>query len=120
MRKLIAGLALIGLLVTTPTPGSAQVAGVAFAALHAGSVFDGYFGPWRITATGMDINYAVLCYSTSERRKVAVEAVASIPDGTSLANIRVLSTTAIVDACAEQGLTIPRAAVVLPAVQLGQ
>jgi hypothetical protein len=34
--------------------------------------------------------------------------------------MRAISTTAIIDACAEQGVTVPRTAVLLPATQLGQ
>lgn len=99
---------------------SAQVSGVALAALGEGSVFDGFFGPWRITPTGIDIQYWILCYDVAERRKVAGAVNVAVPDGSSLADIRILATTGIVDACAAQGISVNRGAVILPAVQLGQ
>jgi hypothetical protein len=121
MKRAIAGLALLALVLLTPTHGSAQVSGVAFAAFaESFGPFSGFVGPWRLTATGLDIKYIAVCYSLTERRKVVAEAVAAIPDGSTLAQLRTLSTTAVVEACADQGITVPRGAVLLPAVQLGQ
>ena len=120
IRRLTIAAVLLVALASAPHSSSAQVQGVAFAALHDGSVFEGFFGPWRITGTGMDINYSVLCYSTSDRRKVGVEAIASIPDGSTLLDIRTIATTAVVNACGAQSVTVARGAVVLPAINLGQ
>lgn len=108
---------------TLATPASAfQVTGVAFASHLSGNPQEGFIGPWRGTATGMDIAYAVLCYDTTQtpRQKRGGEAIASIPDGATLGDIRTISTTAIVNLCAEQGITVNRGAVVLPQVILGQ
>lgn len=119
-RLFAAALLTSALVVSAPHPGTAQVSGVAFAALRDGDIFANFIGPWRITLTGMDINYSVVCYDTSERRKLGGVVVASIPDGSSLADIRTFATTAVVNFCQSQGLTVPRGAVVLPQVILGQ
>ena len=122
MRRLTAGGVLLALALTVPTYTGAQVSGVAFASHSNGSILEGFIGPWRPTPAGMDIQYVVLCYDTLQtpRKKVGGEVTVAIPDGTTLGGIRVLSTTAIVNACADQGVTVPRGAVILPAVQLGQ
>lgn len=120
LKRLIVAGSLVALVLLAPTHGSAQVSGVAFAAYGNGSVFDGFFGPWRVSPIGIDINYWTLCYSVADRRKFVVEAIANIPDGSSLTQIRTLSTTAVIDACATQGVTVSRGAVILPAIQLGQ
>lgn len=122
LKRSIAALSLLGLLLLTPTYTGAQVTGVAFVAYGQGNIFEGFIGPWRPTPAGMDISYTVMCYDTIQtpRRRVGGEVIASIPDGSTLANIRTLSTTAIVDACAAQGVTVPRGAVLLPQVINGQ
>ena len=122
MKRFLKRSALVAFVVlaSVSAPG-AQVSGVALAALAAqGDPFSGFFGPWRLTATGIDIAYYVICYDTAERRKAANLVTAEIPDGSSLADIRTITTTAIVAECAAQGVTVPRTAVILPAVQLGQ
>ena len=120
MRTLSAALALLGLVLLTPTHTTAQVSGVALAALSSGDPFNGYFGPFRPTATGVDFKYVVLCYDTVTRQKTPRSVEVAIPDGTSLVDMRILATTAIVAGCAEYGITVPRGAVLLPSVNFGQ
>ena len=120
MRRLLAAAVLTVLALTTPTPSTAQVNGVAITDLIQGDVLEGFIGPFRPTATGVDFNYIALCYSTATREKRMTYVLATVPDGSSLAQLRSLVTTAVVDACAVQGITVPRGAVLLPAVQFGQ
>lgn len=118
LKRSIAALSLLGLLLLTPTYTGAQVSGVAFVAYGRGDIFDGFLGPWRPTPAGMDISYTVMCYDTIQtpRRRVGGEVIVAIPDGTNLTGIRTLSTTAIVDMCAQNGVSVPRGAVLLPQV----
>lgn len=119
MKRLI--LVAFAVLASVSVP-RAQVTGVAFAALGQGDIIEGFIGPWRPTPAGMEIAYAVLCYDTTEipRRKVGNHISVAIPDGSTLADMRVLATTAIVEVCAASGVTVPRGAVILPAITLGQ
>jgi len=114
------GLALTLVALLSGSIGHAQVSGVALAALATGQPLAGFIGPWRSTATGVDILYVILCYDTVTREKRMSEVVASIPDGSSLATMRTIATTAVVDGCDNMGITVPRGAVILPAIQLGQ
>jgi len=122
IRRLSVAFVVAAALFSAPTYTGAQVTGVAFVAYGQGNVFEGFVGPWRPTPAGMDISYVILCYDTVQtpRRRVGGEVIVSIPDGTSLNGIRILSTTAIVDTCAEAGVAVPRAAVILPQVINGQ
>jgi hypothetical protein len=123
MRQVFAGLALIGLLISVPTHTTAQVSGFAWAAFTQGPVFlpgGGFVGPFRGTETGIELQFAVLCMDLTTRAKFPREVTAVIPDGSSLADLRTFSTTAVINGCAEYGVTVPRGAVLLPAVNLGQ
>jgi hypothetical protein len=121
LNRLIAAIALLALVLLTPTKTTAQVSGVAIAALTQGDALAGFVGPFRPTATGTDIAYIVLCYDTVTRAKSPMRVVASIPDGSGLSGLRTLSTSAIVDAClAEGNISVPRIGVLLPAIQTGQ
>lgn len=117
MKKLLLALALVAALAPI---GHAQVTGVALAALSTGQPLAGFIGPWRATQTGVDILYTILCYDTITREKRMTEVVVSIPDGSSLAQMRTLATTTVVESCASLGITVNRGAVLLPAIQLGQ
>jgi hypothetical protein len=117
MKKLILASAIA---LASYTGTQAQVSGVALAALGTGNPLAGFIGPWRATATGVDILYTILCYDTVTREKRISETFASIPDGSSLATMRALATTAVVDECAQGGIIVPRGAVLLPSIQLGQ
>ena len=119
MRRLLAAAVLTVLALTTPTPGSAQVSGVALAALSGGDAWNGFFGPFKPTPTGVTIKYVVLCYDTATREKFPRDVDVPIPDGSTLAQMRTLATTAVVDGCAEYGVTVPRGAVLLPSIQFG-
>jgi hypothetical protein len=122
MKRLLVGLTLAALALTVPTKTTAQPSGVAFATFGTTSdIFAGFFGPWRPTPTGIDFLLNVLCYNLSEtpRRKVANLVVVTVPDG-QLGSITTIATTAVVQSCAEHGVTVPRAAVLLPVLQSGQ
>ena len=45
---------------------------------------------------------------------------ANVPDGTTLVQLRTVLTTAVVDGCADVGITVPRGMVFLPVLQQGQ
>lgn len=120
IRRLTIAAALALALLSAPHPGQAQVSGVALAALSSGDIFNGFFGPFRPTATGIDLKYVVLCYDTITRQKTPRAVEVAIPDGSSLLTMRTLSTTAIVEGCAEYGITVSRGAVLLPSLQFGQ
>lgn len=121
-RRLLGGVAALLLVCATDVghrPASAQVSGVALAAFGNGSLFDGFVGPWRLTATGVDINLITLCYAPATRQRAIANAIAAIPDGSSLLDLRQLATTAVVGACESSGITVPRTNVLLPALQFG-
>lgn len=127
--KVLAALALAAALLSTPMPGSAQVTGVAFVAFSPGGLRENgvfFLGPWRPTETGMDVLYAVTCINTADpTRKVVGEVAATFPNGSSLSDMRTISTTAVVNFCASPGtnphlgITVNRGAVLLPAIQQG-
>ena len=118
-RRLVLGLILASLVLLTPARPTAQVSGLALATWQDGSVFDGFIGPFRMTPTGVDMGFSVLCYGPNPRGRTPVSVVASVPDGTSLAQLRTVVTTAVVDACAGVGFTVPRTLVFLPVLQAG-
>jgi hypothetical protein len=121
-KRLLAALSLSALVLLAPAKTTAQPSGVAFATFGSTSdIFAGFFGPWRPTATGLDFLLNVLCYNLAEtpRRKVANLVTVSVPDG-QLGQISSLATTAVVQSCADNGVTVPRTAVLLPVLQPGQ
>lgn len=120
LRRLTVAAILAVALLSAPTYTGAQVSGVALAALSSGDIFNGFFGPFRPTATGIDLKYVVLCYDTGTRQKAPRLVEVFIPDGSTLTDLRTRSTTAIIEGCAEYGITVPRGAVLLPALQFGQ
>lgn len=119
-KRFCAALVIAAMVAGTAVTVSAQASGLGFAAFGQGNVFEGFYGPWRTTPTGVDILFAVLCVSLPDRTKAMIEVVASIPDGSTLAQLRTLSTTAVVDGCAGVNITVPRGAVFLPVLQAGQ
>lgn len=112
-------LLVVGVLLVAPSVAQAQVSGVALAAFSQGNVFDGFVGPFKVTPAGVAMNFAVLCYAPVTREKATPEAVANIPDGSTLSDMRTLITTAVVQACSKSNITVPRAAVFLPVLQAG-
>ena len=121
VRKLAVAFALALTLVAVPTKTTAQVSGIAWAEFLQGDALLGFKGPFRGTDTGVEIHYAVLCLNPITRAKAPLEVTAVIPDGSTLADVRSLSTTAVVNVCAQEGnITVPRGAVILPAVNIGQ
>lgn len=123
MKQLILAATLATSIATIGHVAQAQGAGVAIVSMYPDSdpfLVPPFLGPFRITPTGIDLRYLALCYHTGTRVKAVVQAVAAIPDGSTLADMRALSTTAVVDACAEAGIIVARTSVILPAVQLGQ
>jgi hypothetical protein len=124
MRHMVLSVAIIVTLASFPHPGQAQVSGVAFAALTGDILIeDGtiFHGPWRVTATGIDIRYWVVCIDTNDdNHKVPGQVVASVPNGSTLAQIRTIAATAVSNFCAAGNITVPLGAVILPAVQFGQ
>jgi hypothetical protein len=120
LKRSLAGLSLLSLLLLTPTKTTAQVSGFAWAEFTQGEVLDGFVGPFKGTDTGIQLRFAVLCMGTAPRTKVAREVTATIPDGSTLLDVRIASTTAVVAGCAEYGITVPRGAVLLPAINFGQ
>ena len=121
MRRLLAVTAVVSAFaLTAPMPGFAQGSGWALSALAGTEPLAGFFGPFRILESGVEIRYDVLCYHSGTRTKtVPGQVTAFIPDGSSLIDIRTLSTTAIVNACGNTGILVPRGQVLLPASQLG-
>jgi hypothetical protein len=121
MRRLLAAAAVVSAFaLSAPIPGFAQGSGWALSALAESEPLEGFFGPFRVQATGIEIRYNVLCYHSGTRTKAIPGQVAAfIPDGSSLIDIRTLSTTAIVNACNGVGILVPRGQVLLPASQLG-
>lgn len=84
------------------------------------SVDPPFLSPFRATADGFEIKYAVLCVDRAADIKRTAEVVAVIPDGSTLAQIRTITTTAVVDGCLAFSISVPRTNVMLPAVQAGQ
>jgi hypothetical protein len=124
MRKLLIGIAFVLALLSLPHVGRAQVSGVAFVSLTGDVLLDNgtvFLGPWRVTENGIDIRYWAACIDTADQnRKIAAQIVVAVPNGSQLADIRTLSTTAVVDFCAGGNITVPRAAVFLPQFAQGQ
>lgn len=121
-RALALTLVLASALFAMPTNTSAQLSGVAFAEFMQGPPLmpgGGFVGPFRGTATGIELHMAVLCMNLNTRVKVPREVTVAVPDGASLTEMRTLSTTAVVAGCAEYDITVPRGAVLLPAMNLG-
>lgn len=120
MKRVGLALTLVAALASSSFVAQAQAGNYALAALTQGPVLEGFSGPWGDAGNGFNIQYAILCVQNSPRRKVPAEARAFVPDGSSIAESRSLSTTAVVNACAEFSISVNRGAVVLPAIQLGQ
>jgi hypothetical protein len=93
---------------------------IAIAALSQGNILDGFAGPFRYDANNVEFNFAVLIYDAATQEKRLLEVRAIIPDGSSLAAIRTIATTAVVNAATSSGMTVPRASVLLPVFQFGQ
>ena len=120
IRRVAVALALVAALFSAPQSTTAQGSGWALTALAGTEPISGWNGPFRVQETGIEIRYDVLCYHSGTRAKAQPgQVVAFIPDGSTLQNIRTLSTTAIVDICNASGILVPRTQVLLPASQLG-
>ena len=101
------------------THGFSQSANFAVAAFGQGSGFEQFMGPWRAHPDGTEILFATLCVDGTTREKYPMEVIALIPDGATLAQLRSISTTAVVNGCAPF-VTVARGAVLLPSLQFGQ
>ena len=119
-------LAAIGAALFVTSAQAQNLNGFAVVALHpSGDPFSGFVGPMRATQTGIDYNFAVVCSSlqndpaTGTRRKVQGTMIASIPDGTSIANSNTLIANTAIAFCAEGSVSVSAVNVVLPVFQRG-
>ena len=120
IRRLTVAAILAVALFSAPQSTTAQGSGWALSALAESEPLEGFFGPFRVKPTGVEIRYNVLCYHSGTRAKALPgQVTAFIPDGSSLLDIRTLSTTAIVNTCGDHGILVPRGQVLLPASNLG-
>lgn len=111
--------ALVVFLALVAAPLRAQTNSAAIAALAPGDIFAGFVGPFRATQTGIDFSYVVLCYNLTTRIKVVTQAIVSIPDGTTAAQVATITTSGVIAACGDLGFTAAPATVFLPVFQRG-
>lgn len=98
---------------------SAQSNSAAIAAVDRGEIFDGFVGPFRISPTGVDVNYSVLCYNPTTRDKRIIAVIVALTDGSTPAQSVAATTAAIVQACGAVGFTVLPTLVFLPVFQRG-
>lgn len=118
MKRLVAAVVVAVSLGSLPL--SAQGFGVALAVFSTSPEIDWEFRPFRVTPTGIQYRFDVLCYHTGTRAKVSITTFVEVLDGTSLLGTRDAWVTAIIAGCGERGIVVPRAAVLVPAFQQGQ